>query len=126
MYYHYPESQIQSLISNRDIPELLKRNGDRLPNELNGSNSKSLVELDAPLQSVNTSTDLYNNRFSRQVWDGTAARKVAQHLKLDNPETTLLSAIQNLFVTISSHKKQKGVIAPKAFITKLKQENGLQ
>lgn len=78
------------------------------------------------MQTSGTSRDDSNssNRFSRTIWDNTPVQSFAKQNQFTK-DPTLLFCLQNLFLAISSHKKQRGVIAPKAFITKLKQENEL-
>jgi tellurite resistance protein len=92
--------------------------------EKEGSSSKK-NDLDAPLESAGSTMQIdAGNGSVSEMWKGTTAQQVVEHFGLDRNSDNMLGAIQNLFVAISCQKKQTGVIGPRQFITKLKQENG--
>lgn len=74
--------------------------------------SDSNVQIDAAVRQV------------PDVWAGSSIDQIVQHYSIEGNSDNMLDAIQNLFVAISNQKKQVGVIGPRQFITKLKQENG--
>ncbi|KAJ3370551.1 hypothetical protein HDU91_006140 [Kappamyces sp. JEL0680] len=83
-------------------------------------------DLDAPLEGAGNAIQVETNTKSKETstWTGTLVDSIVSQFPDDQElSDTLFAAIQTLFSAISSQKKQVGVIGPKQFMTKLKQEN---
>ncbi|KAL5039244.1 hypothetical protein BDV3_002622 [Batrachochytrium dendrobatidis] len=62
----------------------------------------------------------------RGIWTGTRIASVVKKLPYsENAQNSILHAMQELFVAISTQKKRTGVFSPRYFISKLKEENEL-
>ena len=82
--------------------------------------------LDSPLEGSFQGSVQVDNESKKDThfWNGTIIEAITANFHLQPRNNTLLHSLQNLFVTISTQKKQVGVIGPKQFITKLKESNG--
>ncbi|KAJ3272942.1 hypothetical protein HDV01_005139 [Terramyces sp. JEL0728] len=122
--YTYPHSAAKSvaLENNIDISLLVPNStNQRVPSTTNMPSKK---ELDAPLEGSFVGSVQDNSKKSTEIWNGTTMDALVNKLGLDGSQNdTILGALQNLFLSISTQKKQTGVMGPKQFITKLKQEN---
>jgi hypothetical protein len=123
--YSYPHSAVKLVLQeeNMNVDQLLETAVK--PKEQYEGNATKKNDLDAPLESAGSTQQVDAGASNvSDMWKGTTAQQVVQHFGIDNNSDNMLGAIQNLFVAISSQKKQTGVIGPRQFITKLKQENG--
>jgi ubiquitin C-terminal hydrolase len=91
------------------------------------------ADLNIPVLQNNGESDLdttpvaidYNSlRFSNLVWENTIISKLSILCDFSN-DPTLLTSLQSLYLAMSLHKKNRGIIAPKGFIAKLKSENAV-
>lgn len=84
-------------------------------------------ELDAPLESNLSGSFQVESKVKKEVdpWAGTLIDSILSKFAYDDAlNDTLLGSLQNLFSAITTQKKQIGVVGPKQFMTKLKEENG--
>jgi hypothetical protein len=92
------------------------------------SPTKRIMELDAPLESGTAGAIQVDgpNKKDANLWAGSVIESIVSKIAVDESlNDTLLGTLQNLFSVITSQKKQVGVIGPKQFMIKLKQENGI-
>jgi hypothetical protein len=125
MYYRYPESACLLVGKQHawDLEQLLGSNNGARHDTLSGTTRN--VELDEPIKSSRLSVGETNGKDS-ESWNGTLVRRTIELFKFNSlSDATLLGCLQNLFVAISTQKKRSGVMGPRQFVTKLKQENGL-
>lgn len=118
-------------VSSMGVPTLATPQLSTIPQSVNGSSSRpgtatsgagdsassppSHLSATAPKHGSQPTTSLpltLNDSSSSSSSQGAAA-------------LTLFTTLRDLFITISSHPKASGVVAPQAFITMLKQENEL-
>ena len=87
---------------------------------------KRLNNLDAPLESSTGSSSDQSNVKNAGLWANTSIDELVSKIQIDSSlKDTLLGTLQTLFSAITGQKKQCGVLGPKQFMTKLKEENGL-
>lgn len=92
-----------------------------------GISATSDRALDDTQHASNSSSAPINKQAQvlKRVWATSPLSALLEGHAFDSEHSdNLLTALQDLFLQISSQKKRLGVIAPKQFITKLKAENG--
>ncbi|KAI8923501.1 hypothetical protein BC831DRAFT_470701 [Entophlyctis helioformis] len=88
---------------------------------INGAPSSQAAYASGSLLSQSSSS---TNPGGRGIWAGSRIAALIEGISIDQSNNdTLLSALQDLFLTISTQKKRTGVIPPRQFIQKLKLEN---
>ncbi len=101
-----------------------------MPNDLSrNAPVKRANQEDAPLEGSGNAVQIdssLKNAADSNPWAGSVVDSIATQFKVEEQlSDTPFAALQTLFKAISGQKKQVGVIGPKQFITKLKQENGI-
>lgn len=126
-YYTYPHSQTKMEVTERrlDIKKLLNSKNSVLqsngPNQ-NASNSKRVSDsLERSTSSLHADSSLKSNT---DAWEKSQISLLVNKLDMDMSQNdTLLTSLQSLFISISNQKKKVGVMGPKHFIAKLKEQN---
>jgi hypothetical protein len=121
--YQYPHSTIKLIVEQEKI-DTTQLQGFKTQNEI----PQILVkknELDMPLEGAgsNVQVDSVSTQVA-DIWNGTKIDQLVQQYSINANSDNILCSIRNLFIAITNQKKQMGVIGPRQFITKLKQENG--